>query len=182
MRLRTGPTIALLALAAPVQAQDSGRASDRALAPLVACRPIPDPRARASCYDGALDRLQQAVAGRQVVVMDREQVREDRRSAFGFVGETVPRPKPVRQPKSARGTAALPEDIATIDTTATSASPFGYDRWTIRLATGAIWRTTEAGIATAPRAGSPIHIRRGVMGGFLLRVGKGRTVRAMRVG
>lgn len=175
-----GTMMALVAAAAPALAQD-GRASDRALAPLVACRQIGDVRARAACYDAALDKLQQSVAARTVVVMDREEVKEDRRSSFGFGGsQTVARvvaPKPAR---TARPGAPV-EELEAIDSTVVSASPYGYERWTIRIATGAVWRTTEAGITLAPKPGATIRIRRGLMGSFSLRIGNARPVRALRV-
>ncbi len=176
--------MALAMLAAPAGAEDNGRASDRALAPLVACRPMPDPRARAACYDAALDRLQQAVAARQVVVMDREQVHEDRRAMFGFNGGGAPARlaavKPPKLPKAAR--AAPAEEVEQIDSTVASMTQYGYDRWTIRLATGALWRTTEGGIPIAYKPGTNVHIRRGIMGSYIIRIGKARPLKAMRVG
>jgi hypothetical protein len=158
-----------------------GRPSDRALAPLVACRPIADVRARAACYDSALDRLQQSVAERTVVVMDREQVKEDRKTSFGFAsGQALAR---VAAPKPTRTTRAVAkvEDVAAIDSTVVSVAPFGPDRWTIRIATGALWRTSEPGTALAPRPGMAVHIRRGVMGSYMMRVGDSGPTRAKRV-
>lgn len=180
--------MALAVLAAPAGAEDNGRASDRALAPLVACRMMPDPRARAACYDAALDRLQQAVAARQVVVMDREQVHEDRRAMFGFNSGDAPSrlaivkpPKAAKASRAARGAPAT-EEVEEVDSTLVGMSPFGYDRWTIRIATGAVWRTTEPGFPVALKPGTEVHIRRGIMGSYIVRIGKARPLKAMRVG
>lgn len=168
------PMLALLPAAA--FAQDSGRASDRALAPLVACRPIGDVRARALCYDAALDRLQQAVSGRQVVIVDKQQAAVDRKAMFGF---SLARPQPEPRARDRRGT-PVEEPLAAIDSAVVVARPFGYEQWSIRLANGATWRTVESGIAFEPKPGEVVHIRRGVMGSYMLRVGKGRSVRAAR--
>lgn len=176
--------LALALLAAPAVAQDNGRASDRALGSLVACRPIPDPRARATCYDNALDKLQQAVADRQVVVMDREQVHEDHKAAFGFNGGGAPaRLAAVKPPKATKAARpAAPEEVQEVDTTLVSMTPYGYNRWTVRIATGAVWRTTEEGFSSASKPGTEVHIRRSIMGSYIIRIGKARALKAMRVG
>lgn len=168
---------------APAGAQDvGGRAADRVLAPFIACRAQRDTAARAACYDAALDRLQGQVTARQVVIVDHEQVQQDRRTLFGFSGnrglEAPKPPKPAAPPRAARASA---EDVAEIDSTVTSAQPYGYDGLLIRIATGATWRTTEGGIPVPPKPGTKIHIHRGVMNGYLLRVGGYRAVRAIRV-
>lgn len=156
-------------------AQDSGRPSDRALAPLVACRPIADPRARALCYDGALDRLQRAVGDRRVVLIDREDLSSDPRFAFGLDGPGhTTRARPAR--KSAAG-----QEGRSIHATVVAATATGYGLWTIRLSTGAVWRTIESGL-TNPRPGAEVHIRAGVLGGYLLWLDGGLPIRAIRVG
>lgn len=171
--------IILAALAgAPVAAADDRHAADRVLSAMLACRATPDPRARATCYDAALDHLQQQIAARQVVIMDREQVAADRKSEFGFGGEAphIPAPRAVKI-KPAPGE----EEVVAVDSTVASAAPYGYDQWTIRLATGAVWRSTESGIPAQPRTGAPVHIHRGIMGSFLMRVGNFRAVKAIRI-
>ncbi len=162
--------IGSMSLAGPAQAaDDKGRPSDRALAPLVACRPIPDVRARALCYDAALDKLQQSVSQRTVVVMDREQVKAD----FGFGGG-----KPLARSPAAR--VAMPEGVDEISATVVSTSSYGYDLWDIRLATGAVWRTTEASVAFPPKQGQTIQIRRGILGSYTMMVGR-RALKVKRV-
>ena len=180
---RTGLAIAAALAGTPGLAQDAGRASDRALAPLVSCRQTPDPRARAACYDAALDQLQQSVANRQVVIVDHDQAVQDRRTLFGFGAREQPVPKPARPPKNAVAARAAPEEVVEIDSTIVAATQTNYDQWVFRLATGAVWRTTEgSAIPVAPRAGTKVHIHRSIMGGYLMRVGSYRAVRALRIG
>ena len=179
---RTGVALAAALLAGAAPAQDAGRASDRALAPLVACRQTADPRARALCYDAALDRLQQSVASRQLVIVDHEQATQDRRTLFGFgANRTLSEPKPAKVAK-VQARAVPAEVVNEIDTTVVSAAANG-EFWVLRLATGATWRTIESSnIVTTPKAGTKVHIQRSLMGGFFMRVGNSRAVRAARVG
>ena len=48
------------------------------------CRKVADKDARLDCYDKAADAFEQAQVKGQVVVVDREQVREVKQQAFGF--------------------------------------------------------------------------------------------------
>jgi hypothetical protein len=181
---RTAWALGIAALACvPAGAQETGgRAADRVLAAFIGCRQQRDPVVRAACYDAALDRLQGQVAARQVVIVDHEQVQQDRRTLFGFApghAADAPKPaKPIPTPKAARPPA---EDVAEIDSTVVSAQSYGYDQYQIRIATGAVWRTTESGLPAAPRPGTRIHIHRAIMNSYLLRVGGYRAVRAVRV-
>lgn len=173
--------VAALATAMPTLAAERSAGATRVLAPLVACRAIADAGRRATCYDAALDRLQSAVSTAQVTILDREQASADRRAAFGYSGARPPAPPPVRV--RATETARVPaEDVPAIDSTVAAAAPYGVDRWTIRLVTGATWRTTEPGLSVAPKAGTPVHIKRGLMGSYMMRIGNARALRAMRVG
>jgi hypothetical protein len=161
---------------ASVIAQDPGKASDRALAPFVACRQIPDVRARALCYDNALDRLQHSVAGREVVIVDKQQATEDRKSLFGLNAALQ-----MTEPQHKRDRRAREPEVNAIDSTVTAARRSGIDHWTIRLATGAIWRTLEPGITSPPAIGDVVQIRRDALGKFMMRVGRSRSMRSMRV-
>jgi hypothetical protein len=156
-----------LGVSVPALAADErGRPSDRALAPLVACRPIADPRARAVCYDNALDKLQQSVAERTVVVVDRDTVKT---TGFGFSGGQPPRRAPVR-----------PQEEEEVVTTIVSATSAGYETWTIRLANGAVWRTTDD-LGFQPRSGAEARIKRGALGSYMMRIGKAPAVRVKRI-
>ncbi|WP_294394290.1 hypothetical protein [uncultured Sphingomonas sp.] len=174
----------LLVAAMPAMAAEKDGAT-RVLAPLVACRPISDASARAACYDRALDGLRGAVSAKQVTILDREQVQVNRKAMFGYSGQEPPAPKASRKAPAqvtAKGPTPAPEPVNEISSTIVSATPYAVDRWTIRIAGGAVWRTTEAGMAVAPRAGTPVHIKRALMGSYMLRIGDARALRAMRVG
>ena len=116
--------------------------------------------------------------------MDREQVHEDRKTMFGFNGAEAPaRIAAVKPPKAAKATkAARAEEVQEVDSTLVSMSPYGYNRWTVRIATGAVWRTTEEGASSASRPGTEVQIRRSIMGSYIIRIGKARALKAIRVG
>jgi hypothetical protein len=166
--VRAGIALAILLGTPALAAEDKGRPSDRALAPLVACRPVADARARAACYDAALDKLQQSVADRNVVVMDREQVK----ASFGFGGS-----QPLPKSAAAR---ALPEQVQEIDSTVSGVASLGYDNWAIKLASGALWRTTDSALPFPPKVGATVKIRRASLGGYVMFLGKNQTVRVLR--
>lgn len=165
---RAGIALALLLGAPALAAEDKGRPSDRALAPLVACRPIPDPKARALCYDAALDKLQQSVVDRNVVVMDREQVKAN----FGFGGS-----QPLPRSPAAK---AQPIQIDEVESTITAVTSYGYDNWGIRIASGGLWRTTDSALPFPPKVGATIKIKRASLGGYVMYLGNNKTVRVLR--
>jgi hypothetical protein len=82
-------------LASPAVAQEVDRRKALTEPPaiytdLVACKDIAESTARLACYDEKVTALQTAQSSNQVVIADREQVREARRGLFGL---TLPRIK-----------------------------------------------------------------------------------------
>ena len=140
-----------------------------------ACRSITEAARRLACYDEAAARLSQAVGSNEVVVLNREDIRQTRRSLFGF-----------HLPRLAifgGGAREVEEAPAEITATVSAASNIGYDKWRIRLEDGAVWQTTESSSAIRPpRAGSSVVIRRGAMGAYFIRIDGQRSLRATRTG
>jgi hypothetical protein len=140
-----------------------------------ACRAIGDATQRLACYDEAATRLTQAVGRNDVVVLDREDIRQTRRSLFGFHLPRLP-----FLGGGAREVAETPDEITA---TVSAASNIGYDKYRIRLEDGAVWQTTEASAyIRPPHAGSIVVIRRGAMGNYFMRIDGQRGLRAMRTG
>src|SRR5271169_4971735 len=84
-----GSGLAVLALAltpAAAWAASTPKPPDRAalVKALSACRVITDPTDRLTCFDKAAAALDEAQAKGDVVVVDRQQVHEVKRQAFGF--------------------------------------------------------------------------------------------------
>ena len=164
-----GLAAALAVAAHPAGAQKrSGTAKE--VEAIAACRQVADGAQRLACYDAAAARLAAAVERRDVVVMGPEEVKETRRSLFGF---SVP-----RLPFFGGKDEALDEVTADI----ASARMVEMSKWRIRLADGAIWETTEPGaFLRDPKPGQKIVIKRGTLGNYFLRIDGQRPLRGKRV-
>ena len=148
---------------------------------LAACRGRSDPADRLACYDAATARLVTATENRDLVVLDREDVVQTRRSLFGF---SLPRialfsgRDAVRDPVS-----VAREDISELNTTITRVQSIGNGKYQLVLAEGGTWRSTEAWAgAVLPTEGGKINVRRASLGSYILKLPGGRAVRGMRVG
>ena len=138
---------------------------------LAACRSIPDNVARLACYDQASARFTEAVGKGEVIVMDKAEVKQTRRSLFGFTLPKIP---------LFRGDEGPDQDQLTAKVV--SASGLGYDKYRMRLEDGAVWETTEgSSTITPPRAGSEVVIKRGPLGSYMIKIAGQRAVRAKRV-
>ena len=153
------------ALAAPPQAAEEAQPVKE----LAACRAIATPAERLACYDRATDSLQKAIERKEVVIVDKQEMRRTTRSLFGF---TLPRFGPFK----------AQEQESEIITTITYARSIGDGRWHIGIEGGAVWETLEGNIANGtPKAHQKIVIKRGALGNYFLRVGNDRTVTARRI-
>lgn len=177
---RHAPAAALavlfLAAAAPAIGQ---KKSSRPPSPLITaigqCRAIADSTARLACYDGASAKLVSATTSGEVTVVDRSELRQARRSLFGFNMPKLP---------FFGGDTSAESDTSTLETTITEARAMGNGgRFLIRLAEGeAWWEVTETYVNfDPPRRGSKIVIKRGPMGSYFLRIDGQRGVRGKRV-
>lgn len=166
-----------LLLAAGVAAQAPNAASSPTTAPLpwqslVACRSIAEGTARLACYDREVAAFEAARGRHDVAVIDREQIRQSRRSVFGLSlprialfgigGEQGDEAEPYR------GT------IRSVRETRDGKWMIGVDE--------AVWQTTEVeAFSGPPRVGSSVTIRRASLGGFILTAEGRRGLRAVRL-
>lgn len=163
---------ALTATAAPAAPKARDARSNALISALSDCRGIADEKARLACYDEASARLAAAVESKDLLVMDRQEIRETRRSLFGFGVPNIP---------LFRGEAG--SDDGKLETTIASARPLAMGMWQIRLPDGAIWQTNEGRLGLAdPKPGQKIIIQRGTLGNYFLRINGQRGVRGRRVG
>lgn len=139
---------------------------------LVRCRTITEDAARLQCFDSAAAALEQAAERRDVVVVDRSQVRESRRRLFGL---TLPR-LPIFG-----GGDNDDEEIDRVEGVVASASQNGLGRWIVALEDGAVWVQTDNNtLALRPRPGQPVVINRGALGSFTMRVNRQPGIRVSR--
>lgn len=160
----------LVILGGPAAAQAKLERSG-ALKAVVDCRPIADPAQRLACYDAATAALDAAEAKGDVVVVDRAQVQEARKAAFGF---NFQMPSFLTQGEA-------PEALKQIDSTVGSARQDARGKWTVVLEDGAVWTQIDAEkFRKAPAPGDKVEIRAASLGSFFLKVEKLGTIRAKR--
>ena len=163
---------ALLPASAPAKPKLKDARSSALLQALAACRGVADEKARLDCYDGASARLAEAVDKKELVVLDQQEIRETRRSLFGFSVPNIP---------LFRGEGG--GDDGKLETVIAGASRLEGGKWQIRLEDGAIWQTNETRLNLSdPRPGQKIVIQRGTMGNYFLRIDGQRGIRGRRVG
>ncbi|MFN3537838.1 MAG: hypothetical protein ACK4Y4_10355 [Brevundimonas sp.] len=169
--LRTAlPLVAALTFPAMAQAQEASR--PELLNRLTACRAMTDQAARLSCYDAAVEALDVAEREGEVVVVDRNQVRESRRALFGFDLPSLP---------AFGRVAAAEEEVSSVETTLSRASRGGDGKWVFRLADGSVWRQVDSeSVFFANREGTEVRVRRAALGSFMMTVGSSRAVRVRR--
>lgn len=163
---------ALLPAPAPAKPKAQDARSNALIQALSACRGVADEKARLDCYDQASARLAEAVDKKELVVMDRQEIRETRRSLFGFSVPNIP---------LFRGESG--GDDGKLEATIAGASRLEGGKWQIRLEDGAIWQTNETRLNLSdPKPGQKIVIQRGTLGNYFLRIDGQRGIRGRRVG
>ena len=150
-------------------------ATANAVSTITSCRNIASDTDRLACYDHAAAALDVAVAHHDITVLDKEEVHRTRRTLFGFslpnlavfgIGDKSETDKS--------------PDLAVLDTTLRSVRAVSYGKWDMETEEHAVWRNVDL-LDFAPTAGEKVHIKKGVMGSFFLKLDSDRAVRAERV-
>ena len=120
----------------------------------------------------AVAKMDKAETAGDIVVVDRQQVREAKREAFGF---ELP-----HFTLFDRG--EKPETIDRVSAVAESAYVNSEGKWTVVLEDGAKWVQIDSeNVEKAPRKGSKIEIRKASLGSYFLNIDGQRAIRARRV-
>lgn len=145
-----------------------------ALKPLLQCRTIADSSARLACYDGQVDSLQKATAQNDVVVVERSEIQNARRSIFGLTLPTLSFLD--RDPKG------HPVEIDEINAKVASAFQGPTGSWIFTLDDGARWSQIEGHeFVRDPKPGMPVRIRKAAMGSYLANFDGQTAVRVERL-
>ena len=142
---------------------------------LLDCRSLSDNSTRLACYDHAAGAMEEAEKKSDLMVIDRKQMQETRRSLFGFA-----------LPKfsifgGGRDDGAAKDDLSEINSTVTTARPIGGGKWSIKLGDeSGTWEALD-GIRFDPASGDKVRIRKASLGSYLGQVGMNRGVRFRRV-
>jgi hypothetical protein len=141
---------------------------------LVKCRGIADEKARLQCYDQAAAALQQAAERHDVVIVDRKQIRETRKTLFGL---EIPRLKIFGGGRDDDEG----DEVKSIESTVVNAFPNENGQWVVHLEDGSTWvQTDHATIAITPRKGTKVTVVKAALGSYMMRIGKEPGVRARR--
>ena len=167
--------LALAAIAAPAAAQRGKQEQIRpqTLTRVVDCRKIGGDAERLACFDREVAALDAAEANKDLVVVDREQLRKTRRTLFGL---TLPNLSVFGDDNDDE------EGVQRIDTTIKRLTQTPYGKWVFTLQDGAVWEQIDSrDLAADPRVGHNIKIRRAAMGSYLANVKDQIAIRVRRV-
>lgn len=137
------------------------------------CQSITDPGQRLTCYDQAVRPLDAAAKNREIVIVDKAQVRQTRKTLFGL---TLPRLGIFGDAKD-----GADDEIKQIDTTLARADLDNGGGWMFTLADGARWRQMDDNVlGKRPRAGDKVVVRRAALGSFKLSIAGQPAVKVRR--
>jgi hypothetical protein len=139
---------------------------------LVNCRTIVDPTERLTCYDAKVAALEEAEQKEELVLADKESMKEARRGLFGF---TIPKLKIF-------GNDGQKEDKFELVAQIQSAYQANPGKWTIILDNGARWVQIDTNVLRKdPAPGMEIKIRKAAMGSYFANVAGQTAIRMRRV-
>lgn len=159
----------MLAGRAAAAAIDPGRAA--VVQAISDCRKVSDNDARLACYDKAANAFEQAQNKGDVVVVDREQVRQVTRQSFGF---NLPSFSIFQ-----RGTNAGPLENVEAHITSARQDPGG--KWVLTTDDNAVWQQIDTTpLNDTPHQGEKLVIRRAMLGSYFCKVGNEAPLRCAR--
>jgi hypothetical protein len=170
--------LAALLAAIPAMAlgqTDRARQRPELFEALVRCRAIAEDAARLRCFDTSAAALEQAAERRDVVVVDRAQVRESRRRLFGLA---LPRLPIFGGGDSGREDE---DEVTSLEGAVASATQNSLGQWLVRLQDGSSWTQVDNNIlGLRPRPGQPVVVNRGPLGSYMMRVNRQPGIRVRR--
>lgn len=167
--------LSIFMIATAAQGTEKPRDRPELFRNLIDCRGIADNMQRLACYDRSVGAMAAAEQKKDLVVVDRKEIREAKRSLFGF---TLPK-------LSLFGGGDEKEDeveeVQEIESTVLGVRSTKAGDWTLTLANDAgIWNTIGV-LKAPPRAGDKVKIRKASLGSYLGSVGISRGIRFRRV-
>jgi hypothetical protein len=139
---------------------------------LIACRSVTDSAQRLACYDRTAAAIGQAIASKNLVVIDKARATAAKRSLFGF-----------SIPDFGGLFGGGDNDVSEIASTVTKATQDGYGAWIVTLADGSTWaQQDDSPLGLPPERGNKVVVHRGSFGAFFLRVAGQPGIRVKRIG
>jgi hypothetical protein len=170
LAIGTALTVALGGTAGARPAPNTG--TPQSVQQLIACRSLSDPTQRLACYDRQSEALNQAIAKKDVVVIDKARATQAKRSLFGF-----------SIPDFGGLFGGAGDEVKEIASTVSSVRQDGYGAYIVSLADGSTWyQQDDSPLGLGPEKGDKVIVHRGSFGAFFLRVNGQPGIRVKRVG
>ncbi|MBA3578297.1 MAG: hypothetical protein H0W39_11945 [Sphingomonas sp.] len=116
--------------------------------------------------------MNQAIAAKDLVLMDRQKARDASRSLFGF-----------SIPNFGGLFGGSENEVKQIESKVTKSGRNPEGGWLFYLADGSVWsQTDDWTLGLPPRSGDTVLVSRGLMGSFRLRLNKQPEIKVKRVG
>ena len=173
MRVCVAAVLASCSAGAFAQAPKVATERPALLRNLAQCRSITGAEPRLACFDRTAAAIDEAERSKDLVVVDREQLRKTRRTLFGL---TLPNLSVFGDDSPDQ------EGIERIDTTIAKVTQNGLGKWLFTLPDGATWEQIDSrNLSIDPRAGQNIKIRKAAMGSYLANVKDQIAIRVRRL-
>jgi hypothetical protein len=171
--LGLGLAVAVAVSSAGAQAQDANaNAPTDYVAQLKSCRSLAEGAERLACFDKAAGEIVAATESGEVSIVDREQVRETRRSLFGF---TMPK-------LGIFGSSDDEDDSAMMESTITDVRRMQGDTYVITIAEGSKWQMSNVPMRLrTPREGDAVVFKRAALGSYFIRIAGQTGVKGRRI-
>lgn len=163
--MRNFVLVSAILVAAPIMADDQQDAPPKVYADLAACRALTEAEKRLACFDATAAAMEQARQDRELVMLDRVAVKKAKKSLFGFPIPDIPLLEGGDDEDEE-------EEITEITSTLASVRELGYGKWQFTIPDGGTWQTTESSQSIL-REGQTVTIKRSLVGGYMMKVGKG---------
>ena len=139
---------------------------------LMACRSIASAEERLACFDRETGAMNQAIASRDLVFLDKQKAREARRSLFGF---SIP---------NFGGIFGGDEnEVKSIESTVTKTAHNQFGGWVFYLADGSVWNQMDDWpLGLPPQRGDKVVVTRGILVCFVVRLNKQPGIMVPRIG
>lgn len=137
---------------------------------LLACQAVAESVARLACFDREVGAMSGALTRRDLVVVDRDEIRRTRRSMFGLGLPSI------------AFLGGDKEEIGHIDSVLEATSHNRDGGYVFRLQGDSRWtQVDDRSFALEPRQGEKVVVKRAAMGSYMLTVGHQPGVRVQRL-
>lgn len=138
---------------------------------LLDCREIADTAVRLACYDEQVKAIAVASENDEVLVLDRDGIRNTRRSLFGFSFPKLP----FLESNDSKA------EVSSFDDEITAVRSISYGLWQVTLKEGSVWQTIQPMSFGEPSKGLTIHISKAALGSYKASISKWPAVKIKRV-